>query len=961
LLRLPNIPSRATIAGLQLAVAKNLALPPGDRSWTAIDKQLAEVARRASTENRLVLNAQVAAAEGKVDESRQDLRAAITAEPKNPTAWVNLLAVEMRSEHWSDAEKLLVEMKKQFADGVPYRLARAEYLFRHSGEAAKNELRSLAKAPESYSKVDRQQLATGLARTALEIKDYEQAQRLCRFVADNDPSNLQIRLVLFDLAQQAGKTDAMDSALVEVKKIEKDGFYSKYGEAVAWFLKGQQTKDEKLLDQAMERAGEARLLRPDWARATLLIAEIDDYRGRREAAIEAYTAALDLGERDHRLLSRLVSLLYEQGSYPKAEAIIKRLQDEKASFSTELTRLASHTSIQTGDVNRALAMARLTASHSKDVRDHIWLGQVLSISGHADEAEAELKKATEVAPKFPGGWIELIQLYKMTGKRDQAQKVLAEAKTKIDVKETPLALAYACELLGQNNDAEHYYADAMKAAPRDNQIRQAMVEFQIKIGKINEADTILRQLIASSEESKDTATLQWSRRKLVGLLINLPAPQKHAEAARLIEQNLSESPESNADLRLRALVDASMGTSEGRQKAIQQFESLSQRPGALAADDKLLLARLYLAAGERSKARDLLRTLATQSRTPEYTLAYTEALLGFDELSEAESWVRRLEELAPNQFGTVVVRARLLARQDHYGDAYDRLSQFVKDDAGDPRARTLRRRLVSARFEEFGNDLVRRGRKQEAEKFYAQAETWLPDISGDSTQPTLLDVLFLIRRERYNDAVAEIERMQQGKDMGALAKACLAMAQINTNEHDVLERAARVAEHVVNVRPSADSWIALGALQDRMENYDGAEQSYRHGLSISSARIDALNNLAYILALRKKELPEARKLIDQALANGGPRGALEDSLAMIELAMGNTDEALSDADRACSDDPNPVHLFHLARLRMTKGEREAATDAFRKARKAGLTPAVLHPLERPTLTELETQLDLAAH
>jgi hypothetical protein len=46
---------------------------------------------------------------------------------------------------------------------------------------------------------------------------------------------------------------------------------------------------------------------------------------------------------------------------------------------------------------------------------------------------------------------------------------------------------------------------------------------------------------------------------------------------------------------------------------------------------------------------------------------------------------------------------------------------------------------------------------------------------------------------------------------------------------------------------------------------------------------------------------------------------------------------------------------------MTKGEREAATDAFRKARKAGLTPAVLHPLERPTLTELETQLDLAAH
>jgi tetratricopeptide (TPR) repeat protein len=257
--------------------------------------------------------------------------------------------------------------------------------------------------------------------------------------------------------------------------------------------------------------------------------------------------------------------------------------------------------------------------------------------------------------------------------------------------------------------------------------------------------------------------------------------------------------------------------------------------------------------------------------------------------------------------------------------------------------------------------LARSGRKDEAEKFFAQAETWLPEVGGDANKPTLLRVGFLIRRERYKDAIDQIERMQRGKDLDALAQACLAIAQVNTNEHDVLERAARVAEYVVSVKPSADSWIALGALQDRTANYDAAEQSYRQGLALGSARIDALNNLAYILALRKKELPEARKLIDKAIANGGPRGALEDSLAMIELAMGNTEAALSDADQAYHEDPNPVHLFHLARLRMAKGDRKAAADALQEARKGGLTPAALHPLERPTLAELETQLDLAAH
>ncbi len=412
---------------------------------------------------------------------------------------------------------------------------------------------------------------------------------------------------------------------------------------------------------------------------------------------------------------------------------------------------------------------------------------------------------------------------------------------------------------------------------------------------------------------------------------------------------------------MEALVDASLPTKESRQRAIEKLELLSQRAGVLTLDDHLILAKLYWSAGDRSKARDQLRTLATQGRSPEYTLAYAEILLEEKEFSEAENWVRRVEELAPSEFGTAMIRARLLARRSVTTKP---TSVWASSSTAIPAIRgcgTLRRRLASARFEEFGNDLAHRGRKEEAEKFFARAETWLPDVGGDADRPTLLRVLFLIRRERSNDAVAEIERMQQGKDLDTLAKACLAIAQVNTNEHDVLERATRVAEHLVSVKPSADSWIALGALQDRMASYDAAEHSYREGLAVASARIDALNNLAYILALRKKELPEARKLIDQALANGGPRGPLEDSLAMIELAMGNTDEALSDANRACSDDPNPVHLFHLARLQMTKGDRNAAKETFQNARKGGLTPASLHPLERPTLTELETQLDHAAH
>jgi cellulose synthase operon protein C len=961
MMRLPNVPTQASIAGLRLAIAKNLSLPPNEqRSWGAIEKQLAEIARHLSSENSLVLNAEIESAEDKLTESLQSLRSAISANPKDSTAWTNLVELETRNKQWGDAEKLLGAMQKQFSDGVPFRLAKAEYLLRRLGDGAKDGLRVLADPLPSYSVSDRVRLANGLARAALAVRDYEQAGRLCRIVATHDPANLQIRLVLFDLAQQSGQKEALEKALKEVDAIEHHGFYSRYGDAVRLFILGREKKDEHLLDQALERAAEARLQRPDSSRPTLLSAEINDYRGRRDAAVDGYSTAVDLGERDPRVVSRLVSLLSEQGNYSKADLLIKKLQEEKNPFSTELTRLASQTSVRTGDFNRALAMARQAAAKSTDVRDHIWLGQMLSVSGDANEAEVELKKATQDAPKYSAGWIQLIQFYKTTGKKDLAKKALEQAKTKIDAKQTPLALAYACEQVGEIAEAEQYYLAAIKATPREYRLRQAMVEFESRNGKRKEAEALVRELITIAGESKDKATLLWARRTLAGLLISAGTQPQYAEAVKWINQNLADSPGSDPDRRMSALAEASQANRESRQKAVEHLEALSQRPGVLTLDDQLLLARLYWSAGARTKAMQRFRTVAMQSRSPESTLAYTEALIDEKEISEAEIWLRRLEQLAPNQFGTIVVRARLLARQDRYNEAYDSLIKFIDSDTADARTRLARRRLASMHLEEFGTELVRRGRKQESARFFTQAEAYLADSDGDSKQPSLAHVRFLIRRGRHDDAVTEVERLRQAKDPDAVSKACLALAQLGTNEHSLLDRAKGMAEQVANEHPSADAWIALGALQDRLESYDAAEQSYRRGLALAATRIDALNNLAYLLALQKKELPEARTLVNRAIEAGGPRGALRDSLAMIELAIGDADSALSDADQACSEDPNPVHLFHLARLRLMKGDRKAALAALQKAREGGLTPASLHALERSTLTELETQLEVPA-
>ena len=94
-----------------------------------------------------------------------------------------------------------------------------------------------------------------------------------------------------------------------------------------------------------------------------------------------------------------------------------------------------------------------------------------------------------------------------------------------------------------------------------------------------------------------------------------------------------------------------------------------------------------------------------------------EVLIDQKELADAESWIRRLEERAPNQYGTVEIRARLLAKQDRYDEAAESLNGFLKKDAGDPKGREIRRRLASARLEEFATESARQGRTEQSQRF----------------------------------------------------------------------------------------------------------------------------------------------------------------------------------------------------------------------------------------------------
>jgi Flp pilus assembly protein TadD len=185
----------------------------------------------------------------------------------------------------------------------------------------------------------------------------------------------------------------------------------------------------------------------------------------------------------------------------------------------------------------------------------------------------------------------------------------------------------------------------------------------------------------------------------------------------------------------------------------------------------------------------------------------------------------------------------------------------------------------------------------------------------------------------------------------------VACASLAIEDRKILERIEQSIGRFAQQRPTPALWSSLAAIQDRMGKYDEEESSLRRSLALDGTRIEALNNLAYILSIRKKDLADARSLANKAVSQAGPLPAILDTLALVELRSGQSGAAQADSALAVSDDPSALHLFHQAEAQLLGGNREAARNSLQKAISLGLTPALMHPLEVGRFQELRAVLE----
>lgn len=982
-----NLAADAWIILAQNNLGINRGREKSKQDWATFDKVLAQAKAASPDDPRLVaISAEALAAQEKIDEAIALLSEACRQNPKEVAQWQFLVRLAQQKEDWALAEKILAEAGEQLGDTVELRISRAVLLIDRDKKESAGELQKLSTGADQFSEADRARLWSVLAACARQIGDLDLAQSLCLKAAAADPTNLKLRVFLFEVAAMKKDDKAMAAAVEEIKIIEGEGPLWHYYEAVRLATLAESENEAANLKAALEQLAQSKILRPNWEQIPMLAGRIQLRKGDRQAAIESFSDAVAKGSRDPQGISALVSLLYEQGRNDEAQRYIKMLEDSNVELSTQTQRLQAQDKIMHGELTEGLDSFRKIAENSSDFRDHLRLGQVLSalcqqarIAKQEDrekalyeECEKSLRKAVELAPEEAAVWLTLVQFLSRSGKENEALEVVSEARKTVAKERLPLVLALCFQSLGRASEAEQQFLAAIAASDGKDHAARYLVDFYLRQNKIDDAEKIIDKMIDGSQKA-DEDDVAWARRRKAIILYTKSGLPNRRDAIALIDQNLQKDPESAEDMREKAKLLASFGNTKDRKEAAGLLEKLLSRPNPNPGD-RFLMANILLAEnnwpGVTAQMRQLL---AMDEVQPVWLRFYVAALLDRGELADAASYLRRLERAEPNSQATTKFNAVLMTRRDDF----DRIIPLVDDYVDNSResitkdttpkelenlkvvrsinaANILEEIIDSLPATESGSDPKK---ITAAKKLTEKAEQYWREISKVHPEGTLRLVRFLSKFGKRDEALDIAESTWQKGKPSSIATTVVSLIFAGEATPQQVQRVERIINDATITFGETNSLIlAMAELRSIQRRYEEAEAMYRKVLEKEPRNVVALNNLAVFLALRNMKQDEALKMIDLAVEIAGPKPTLLDSRASVYLAKGEWQKALDDLDLALAGGQSSTRLFHQAQALEMGKKKEEAKQALKKAADLGLNENTLQPLERPVYRQLRDAL-----
>ncbi len=859
-------------------------------------------------------------------ESRRLIRQAVGLEPQRVDLRLQSILIE---SHLGDQQQALDELAglldRHPGDSRAHLLLADLTIERGDFDKATEALDLLPRTPASDAMrlfldgriaMAKQQWQTALA----------QLREARRFQADMPEMLERTDLAIAACYREVGDVSAEVSALRQIVKYHPKSIPGRLSLAAA--LLRQQDLDGAIIEyRPLASLPHVRLLL-----VRLLILQNlglpDVAREWREAESLLNDATQQRGDPTQIVLLR-AELLAAKGQFAAAQRLLKEArtsQADRLEFLVAQARLAT----QAGDEHRAA----------------LWMGQALAAAGNAAEAEAQLKQAIELAPQDMGAARTLMELYVATDRRDAAVELFRRYAPKMST--TELAQTYA--LFGDHARAAALFERESGRESADLSSLDGLATVYLQNQMLPQAEATLERLIR--EADPNSAIGRSARRRLALLLSRRSDHQSRVRALQLLDENVSASPQPvPEELRVRAAVLASSALAEERSQAVDLLETLDDQ-NQLLPQDRWLLGRLYQATGRTDEASLQLERSISSGEVSERLLAdYAEHLVEHADEETARRWLTRLSSQYPEAGDSLRLNARLAVRQGATEQAVALLRSFVAEAANDADkvARLTKAAAVASEIGLAGGEEV--GALDTTEREFL--------VEAVQLDPRQIGQLVVWQLDHGRDVEA-FERLDDvWEQLNPDVAAGLSLAMLSAGPTHI--RAARFeAKLTAALRENAGALlvkVCLADVQSLQERYAEAESTYRQVLHVDSQNLPALNNLAWLLGMQKREPNEALSLIERAIEIAGPVPQLLDTRACILLAQGRTRQATVDLRKSIAEGgTSPTTLLHLAAALLGDGDVETARQTFEQAKAVGLSEPLLHPLDRTLLHRIADAL-----
>jgi tetratricopeptide (TPR) repeat protein len=953
----------AQLLMLTAILARNQRLPVDQRDWTESDQLIEKiVASQPDDPTMLALQVEYLSKKGDREKAKQLVDSLAEKMSDQPVYW--LAQVDMAtSEKGPDGGLAVLDAaEKKLGEKKEFRVPRINLLAQKGDEASLAKLQEIANKAKDLPPTEARPVLATIAQAFHGRRKMDQALALYQQMAEANPKDIASQLMIFSVQRDANDDAGMRKSIERIKELAgENNSYTLFCEA-ARIVSAVERKEQpaSALAEAESLLEKAAQQRPNWGTLVRLRGDIAERQGAADEAIMFYERAIDLGDHNPLMLRKLVAMLLERGRRPDAERMLAKVPNASQLLGS---RLESVMNFSQGNIEDALKLAQeAIAEEGESYAMQMWLGGMMKTAGKNDEAEKAFRRAVELAPDVATPYLALARFYTETAHKEEAEATIKEMESKLAPEQKTAAMASGYEIVGNTVEAEKQYLALADAKPDDLATLEQVAIFYARQRRNDKVLEFVNRIVEKSKSAKPEEQVYVDRavRTRAELAAQSQTPAGILRAIQIIDANAKPNrPLTNEDLALKARLYAQLPDGNSRQAAIRILQDLTKNNSGRR-QDQLLLAQLYDRDGKWNEAKDAMLSLVTSTETdgkpnPLFVLNYCDMLLRHDETNEVASWLARLDgtEAAKDPL-YIATKARLLRGEGKTDEAIELVKSQI--------LRPLSAQEIN-KLKPVADQLVGLSKDSpDAEKFLAAAEeTYRELITENPADGWLYLANFQAANRTLAEAFASCDKAIEAKaPVESVARMGLVMLRGKPEQQDdkLLAQEEQWLKAATEAQPESTAVMMLVAdFHDLRNQHDEAAAIYRKMLAqkdlAPGAKVAALNNLAFILAVKDNKGDEALPMVEEAIKLVGPASELLDTRGMVHLSLGKTREAIVDLENAVSSSPNAVKYFHLALANLAAGDRAAAADYFDRARNAGLTASTVPGLEIQKYEQLQ--------